>query len=162
MLLKRLSNVLQKLEDGLLVGLFLAMMLMTVLQIFLRNVSGTGIIWGDTMIRIVVLWAGLLGAMVATRQNNHITIDILTRYLSSRSKAAVHSVTLFFTGLLCLLTGYYSFQFVLTEREFQSIAFAQIPSWICQAIIPFAFFTIAFRCFVLSLTLINSILNPEP
>ena len=73
------------------------------------------------MIRIVVLWAGLLGAMVATRQNNHITIDVLTRYLSSRSKAAVHSVTLFFTGLLCLLTGYYSFQFVQIEREFPLI-----------------------------------------
>ena len=33
------------------------------------------------LIRILVLWVGLVGAMVASREDDHIHIDLLERYL---------------------------------------------------------------------------------
>jgi len=139
-------------EDTLLVSMFMIMMIMTVLQILLRNIAGAGIIWGDTLVRIVVLWVGLLGATTATRQNNHITIDVITRYLSGRTQKFINAFTMLCTGILCMLVAYYSMQFVQMEFEFSTTAFAQVPAWICQVIIPFAFFIIGIRCLILSIT----------
>jgi hypothetical protein len=37
------------------------------------------------------------------------------------------------------------------EFEGGAIAFAQVPTWVCEAVIPFAFAVIALRYFVLML-----------
>ena len=137
---------LQRVEDFILILLVLTMIVMAVLQIVLRNTMGSGIVWGDTLVRILVLWTGLVGAMAATRQNNHININILTRYLSSRSALLVNALTLLFTAFICLLTAWYSLAFVRMEFEFSAPAFAGVPGWVCQSVIPVAFLVIALRC----------------
>jgi len=160
MTMKSLLKFLHRLEDTLLISMFLIMMLATVGQILMRNITGAGIIWADPLVRIVVLWAGLLGAMAATRQNNHITIDVITRHLSVKARKLVNSFTMLCTGVLCGIVAYYSLQFVRMEYEFSTMAFANIPAWICQAVIPFAFSVISFRCLVSSMTC--SLMKPEP
>ncbi|MCP4119693.1 MAG: TRAP transporter small permease [Desulfobacteraceae bacterium] len=133
-------------EDFILILLLLTMIVMAVLQIVLRNTMGFGIVWGDALVRILVLWTGLVGAMAATRQNNHININIVTRYLSSRTTLLVNALTLVFTAFICLLTAWYSLAFVRMEYEFSTPAFAGVPGWVCQSIIPVAFLVIALRC----------------
>ncbi len=143
--------ILYRLEDGILVGLLLLLIGLAAWQIFLRNLFESSIFWGDILTRILVLWIGLVGAMVASRQNKHINIDILSRYLSERSKQVVNGITGLFTGVICSVIAWHSFRFVQMEFESKSVAFAQIPSWVCEAVIPFAFSVIALRYFILSL-----------
>jgi TRAP-type C4-dicarboxylate transport system permease small subunit len=147
---KRTQMILHRVEDAILVGLLLMMIGMTVLQIFLRNLFEAGIVWSDVMVRILVLWVGLVGAMVASRQDNHITIDILDRYLPERAKVYANFVVKLFTALICTITAYYSLLFVQMEFVDGDMAFAQVPTWLCEAIIPFAFTVIALRYFLLS------------
>jgi len=147
---KRTRIILHRVEDAILVGLLLLMIGMSVTQIFLRNLFETGIVWSDVMVRILVLWVGLVGAMVASRQDNHITIDILDRYLSERSKVYANFVVKLFTALICTIVAYYSLSFVQMEFADGGMAFAQVPTWLCEAIIPFAFTVIALRYFLLS------------
>jgi len=149
-LAKRLQTVLYWLEDGILVGLLLLMITMAVTQIFLRNLFETAIVWGDVLVRILVLWVGLVGAMVASRQGNHINIDILDRYLPGRAKTVVNFVVELFTALICSSVAYFSLRFVQMEYIDGGMAFAKVPAWVCEAIIPFAFVVIALRYFILS------------
>ena len=114
-LINRTRQILYRLEESILIGLLLVMIGMTVFQIFLRNLFGTGIIWGDPLVRVLVLWIGLLGAMVASRKGEHINIDIISRYLPERIKEGVNCATDIFTALVCAAAAYYSFWFVISE-----------------------------------------------
>ncbi|RZB36750.1 MAG: hypothetical protein SRB2_01829 [Desulfobacteraceae bacterium Eth-SRB2] len=147
---KRVQITLHRLEDAVLVGLLLIMIGMAVTQIFLRNVFEAGIVWSDVMVRILVLWVGLIGAMVASRHDNHIAIDILNRYMPERAKVYANFVIKLFTALICTIVAYYSLLFVQMEFADGGMAFAQVPTWLCEAIIPFAFTVIALRYFLLS------------
>ena len=97
-----------------------------------------------------MLWVGLVGAMVASRQGNHINIDILDRYLPGRAKTVVNFVVELFTALICSSVAYFSLRFVQMEYIDGGMAFAKVPAWVCEAIIPFAFVVIALRYFILS------------
>jgi TRAP-type C4-dicarboxylate transport system permease small subunit len=156
---KRTQIVLHRVEDAILVGLLLLMIGMSVTQIFLRNLFETGIVWSDVMVRILVLWVGLVGAMVASRQDNHITIDILDRYLPERAKVYANFVVKLFTALICTIVAYYSLLFVQMEFADGGMAFAQVPNWLCEAIIPFAFTVIALRYFLLSFMNLKTIVK---
>ena len=146
---KKLLQFCLWLEDSLLVGLLLMMVGMAVAQILLRNLFDSGIVWGDILVRILVLWIGMVGAMVAARRGEHISIDVVTRSLPDRTKHVTKSVTEFATAVICSIVAYFSLQFVIYEYQDGASAFAGVPAWICEAIIPIAFAVIAFRYFLL-------------
>jgi len=154
---ERVRSLLCQIEDSILVGLLLLMIGLAVLQIFLRNLFDYGIVWSDVLVRILVLWVGLVGAMVASRQGNHITIDILERYLPEGAKPVANAVTQLFTALICTVVAYYSLLFVQVEYADAGTVFARVPAWVCEAIIPFALAVIAFRYFMLSFESLKSI-----
>jgi len=156
---ERAQMILYRVEDSILVGLLLLMITMAVLQIFLRNLFDTGIVWSDVLVRILVLWVGLLGAMVASRQGNHINIDILDRFLPERAKVVVSFVVEVFTAFICAIVAYYSLQFVQMEFADGGMAFAKVPVWLCEAIIPFAFLVIAIRYVLLSIINLKKIVK---
>jgi TRAP-type C4-dicarboxylate transport system permease small subunit len=116
------------------------------LQIILRNIFSTGVVWGDTFLRHSVLWIGLLGAARATAENKHIRIDVLTRVLPAAILPAARIfstlVSLSVSAILC----YASVTFVQNERISGYIAFAGIPLWWLEIIFPltFALMTIRF------------------
>jgi len=156
---ERAQMILYRVEDSILVGLLLLMITLAVLQIFLRNLFDTGIVWSDVLVRILVLWVGLAGAMVASRQGNHINIDILDRFLPERAKVVVSFVVEVFTAFICAIVAYYSLQFVQMEFADGGMAFAKVPVWLCEAIIPFAFVVIAIRYVLLSIINLKKIVK---
>jgi TRAP-type C4-dicarboxylate transport system permease small subunit len=159
--LNRIQVFLHSAEESILVGLLVLMIAMAVTQIFLRNLFEFGIFWGDILVRTLVLWIGLIGSMVASRDDNHISIDIIARYLPKRVKVVVSSLVELFTAVVCAVMVYYSLRFVKMEFEYGGTAFAQVPAWLCEAIIPFAFAVIALRYFILSLINLSKIAKPS-
>ncbi|MCP4024257.1 MAG: TRAP transporter small permease [Desulfobacteraceae bacterium] len=147
----RLIEFLQKIEDLLLISLLLFMIFIAVLQIFLRNFMGSGISWADPLVRVLVLWIGLIGAMVASRGNKHISIDIISRYLPWRIRKETQRITSLFTTIVCGIMAWVSIRFVLMEKADGLILFAGVPAWICEIIIPFAFAVISFRYLLFTL-----------
>ena len=79
--LHRVQRWYYRIEDIVVSALLLFMILFAAAQIFMRNLFDAGISWGDVLVRILVLWVGLFGAMVASRTGEHIKIDLLSRYL---------------------------------------------------------------------------------
>ena len=147
----RSRSILLRVEDGILVTLVVMIIGMAVTQILLRNFLDTGVVWGDILVRIMVLWIGMVGAMVASRRGEHISIDILSRFMSPRIRNMVNGFVQFTTCMICSIATYYSVKFVMSEDEYGGNAFATVPVWLCEAINPFAFFVIALRYFLLSI-----------
>lgn len=140
-----LVDGLHRLENIALISALISMLLIAVLQIFLRNFLDSGFLWAESFLRILVLWVAMLGAMVATRENNHINIDALSRYLSHRVRQGVQLFTSFFSAAICGTVAWYSFKYVQLEYEDATIAFLNVPIWICQSILPIGFTVIALR-----------------
>ena len=157
-----LLGFLRLLEDGLLVGLFALLVGVTVTQILLRNLLGGGIVWGEILVRILVLWIGLVGAMVASRKGKHISIDLVNRYLPAQAKEIVAALVELFTALVCALAAFYSVRFVLAEVSDGGLAFAQVPVWVCESVIPVAFTVIALRHFWSFLINLGNLMKPAP
>jgi TRAP-type C4-dicarboxylate transport system permease small subunit len=155
----RILVFLSRVEDVILVILLSTMIGMAVFQILFRNLFDAGIVWGDVLVRILVLWLGLVGAMVATRTDKHIRIDIINRYLPVGVKPIVEAAVKLFSAAVCAIVCYYSLQFVLSELTHGGLAFWRVPVWVCEAIIPVSFAIIALRYFFMSLKNISTLVN---
>lgn len=143
--LARLQTIVHRVEELVLAGMLMATMGLALYQIVLRNLLGSGLVWGDVLVRLMVLWLGMAGAMVATRERKHISVDLVTRYLSPGGRRAAEALTTFFAAGVCLAACYYSLQFVISEYDFGSVAFGRVPYWVCIAILPAAFGVMAGR-----------------
>ncbi len=143
--LTRFLQVTGHIEDGILISLLAVMIGLAVTQILLRNLLGIGLYWAGPLLRILVLWVGLAGAIVATREDNHIAISILPRYLPPRARTGVRIGVDLFTFFISAVVAYHAARFVAMEYEFPSMAFAAVPTWLSTLILPVAFTIIALR-----------------
>ena len=138
-----------KLEDGFLVLTLATMVILAIVQIFARNIFGEGVVWIDPLLRMLVLWVAIAGAVVATRTDNHIRIDFFTRKVSKKFCRQLQRSVYAFCIFICSLIAYHAFRFVQMDYEYKTIAFANIPAWMTELIIPVGFFMIAFRYLLL-------------
>jgi len=128
------------------------MIILAVYQIFSRNLLSEGVVWIDPLLRTLVLWVGLTGAVVATRTDKHIKIDVFAKYLPMKILPFIQRSVYLFTLLVCLLISWHAAQFVMSEYEYGTIAFSGIPAWATAIIIPISFSLIAMRYAVLIFT----------
>ena len=135
----RWSERLAQVEDWLLAGMLGSMIVLACLQILLRNVFDSGITWVDPLLRVMVLWLGLLGALAASRGNRHIIIDVLGPFMGPVNKRRAAIITHAFTALVCGAIAYFATQFVISEAEFGTDGVLGLPIWILQSIIPAGF-----------------------
>lgn len=140
-----LLDAVERVEGALLVALFAAIVLVSVWQILARNLWGGGLGWGDAFARIAVLWLAVVGALAASRADNHIRIDLLTRFLPPRGQARVGRVTSLVTAGVCGVFAWYAATFVRIEWEDGLIAFGAVPAWLCEVVMPVGFALIALK-----------------
>lgn len=136
------------LEDAVLVLLLAGMIGLAATQILLRNVFDSGLVWADELLRILVLWVGLAGALAASRDRNQIRIDVLSRFLSDRARLVVQCLTDFFTASVCLVIAWHSLVFVRGSLEFGDTLLGNLPAWWFQVVLPAGFFLIGWRYLV--------------
>ena len=135
-------------ESAILVSVLTSMVLVATYQVIARNFFDTGLLWGDALVRVLVLWVALVGAMVASRNDEHIRMDVVSRFVSPRVERHLKRFASAFTCVVLAIFGWYSLQFVLIEYEDQFIAFASVPAWICESIMPVGAFVMCFRYFL--------------
>lgn len=157
--LNKLNHWVVRAEEWILFAVVLFMVLLAFLQVILRNVLGTGIIWGDIFLRHLVLWVGFLGASIATRENRHINIDLLKRLLKGRSLRGMQVLIDAFCVFITFYLSLAGWNFVLQEKEFGGILFSNIPVWYFQIIIPVGFMLMGLR---FALSALNTIFKTTP
>jgi len=147
-----LFRILHHLESGLMTTLMVSMILMAFGQIVLRNIFHVSILWADPFLRHLVLWTGMLGAAMASRDGRHIKIDILPQLLPPRGREILSALTNLFSAAICSVLVWAAVKFVRDEMEFGGNVFLDLPAWIVQLILPAAFAIIAVRFMISAVT----------
>ncbi len=140
----------RRIENGALVALLTAMLVLAVVQILLRNLTGSGPGWADEALRLLVLWVGMFGALAASRDDRQLRIDLLSRYLSPGPRRIVEFVVHAVTAAICAILAWQSWRFVAGEAEYGATLFNDLPAWPFQIILPVGFALLAWRHAVLA------------
>lgn len=140
---------LHRIEEWALAILVLVLVVLAGAQIVLRNFFETGFAWADPFLRVLVVWAAMLGALAAAREDKHIAIDVLQRFLKPAAQRIARIAALGFAALICAAMAWYSSGLVgidyadATSGVVKTIAGA--PVWLLECILPFGFGMMALR-----------------
>jgi len=143
--LQRLLQLITWTENAVLITLLALMVVLAGSQIVFRNLLDLSVLGVDQLLRLLVLWVAMLGAVTASREHKHINIDLFSRFLPPRGKAAARMVTDLFTVIICVLLAWHAVRFVASERTTGEMAFRMLPMWVAQLILPTGFGLIAMR-----------------
>jgi TRAP-type C4-dicarboxylate transport system permease small subunit len=146
-ILQRALEFLRRIEDWLLAILVLILVVLAGGQIVMRDFFHTGISWADPLMRQLVLWTGMLGALAAVRDEKHIALDVLQRFLSPLVQKIARILTFGFAAAICAALAWFSYKMLSVDyaSASPSSAFASLPAWIPEIILPTAFGLMSLR-----------------
>ena len=136
---------LHRAEDGLLAFLLVVMIVLAGTQILMRNLFDSGFVWIDPLLRVLVLWLGLIGATVAARHNKHIRIDLLSRYFKRNTHRLIQALVAQVSAWTCLVIAWFGMDWIRLDYAEAVTTFAGIPAWTVEIIVPLAFAVIGLR-----------------
>jgi TRAP-type C4-dicarboxylate transport system permease small subunit len=134
-----LDKRISRLEHILIAALLTVMILMAFSQIVLRNFFDTGIAWGDSLVRYLVVWVGFIGAAIAAKEGKHITIDVLSRWFTGAGGSTIQTISHFSSAAICGLLTWAGIKFIWFEAQMGGTAFLKLPGWVPVLIIPVTF-----------------------
>ena len=124
------------------------MMLLAVGQIVLREVFDTGIIWADELVRLIVLWLAMMGAIAACREDRHIRIDALSHLFSDNVISGIRIVVDLFAAGVCAVIAWHAYRYLQLEIEFEDTVLVNTPAWVAHVVIPIGFAVFSYRFLV--------------
>ena len=159
----RILNTIIKLEEVLVSLLLTAMILLACYQIGLRWFTSGGLPWIDPLLRYLVLWSGLLGAVLATARDNHIALDAIGYLLQRKLKLWVHLLTDGFCVIVSIFLFRATLLFIRSEIEYGGPGLFGLDTWLWFLIFPFAFGMILLHfCIDVATTIWNLFQGPQP
>lgn len=144
-MIERWRGRLHRAENALLAVLLLALLGLSVVQIGLRLFFESGLSWAEPMSRMGVLWVALLGALGATRQRQHIMIDVFQRLAGARVRRVLWTLTQVAAAAVAALLAYFGAGLVMLEREAPVPFVLGLPSWVPMLALPLGFGLMALR-----------------
>lgn len=143
-MIQRLLKILEQIENTAMAVFALVLIFAAAAQVLLRFFN-VGSIWLDPVLRALVMWIAMLGALAATRHDKHINLDALTRSLSGWSLRAARLLTMLFAAAICLVMAKASYGLVQLDRESATPLVNDIPAWWVEVILPVGFGLMALR-----------------
>ena len=157
-----ISNTVSWMEEAFLCLLLGTMIILACVQIFFRFFFSGGFAWADPLLRYLVLWAGLFGAAVATKQGKHISIDILSHLLPDSFKPWLQFMLNLLSAGICTILTYAAVNFVRDEALYGGRVLLHSPSWGLNLVFPVAFAFISIRFLVLAFSNLGIIFFNAP
>lgn len=146
--LDRLDRLGRFLENVALVTLLGGLIILAVGQIVLREVFDTGIIWADELVRLIVLWLAMMGAVAACREDRHIRIDAITHLFPDRVIDVIRIVVDVFAAAVCGVIAWHAYRYLQLEIEFADTVLVDTPAWIAHIVVPVSFAVLSYRFIV--------------
>jgi tripartite ATP-independent transporter DctM subunit len=138
--------VLRGFEDGLINTVFAVMAGLPVLQIIVRKLLGEDIPGAQAIVQHLTLWAGFLGALLATREGKQLSLSTAELLPAGKPRAAAklyaHAIAAGVTAVL----AYASFR-MIEEADMASgtMLVGDIPEWWTKLVMPAALAVMALR-----------------
>jgi len=140
--LRKAEDLLAAAEGAILVALLAVMVCLAFAQVVLRH-FGAGLLWGETVLRHAVLWAGFLGAALAARSEKHFAWEAAHLGASERLKPWLRLLSSAVSAIVVAFLLKAAWGYVLDEHSAGTVLLMlgslEIPAWIASAGIPAGF-----------------------
>lgn len=148
-LLRTKANLI-RIEKVLAASCLLALLLLSLSQVILRNLFDIGFSNIDVITRHLVLFVTFMGAALVSEGNNHIKIDCVTATIKETTRQKLKKPLLIISSLVCAIFFWYALQFWLDEKTYTPDN--EKLALYLALILPFGFFTLSLHFLLLSLT----------
>jgi TRAP-type C4-dicarboxylate transport system permease small subunit len=140
--LRRAEDLLARAEGAALVGLLGVMVTLAFAQVVLRH-FGDGLLWGETLLKQLVMWIGFLGAALAARAEKHFAWEAAHLGTPEKWKAPLRCFASLAGAVVCALMLQAAWSYAADDKAsgemLATIGSLSIPSWIAAAGIPGGF-----------------------
>ncbi|MFA6316941.1 MAG: TRAP transporter small permease [Elusimicrobiota bacterium] len=152
LVLRRVEAALAAVEKASLVAFLSVMVLLSFYQVVLRQFFGTGLLWGDTLSRHLVLWAGFFGAALAAAEGKHFAWETAAASLPARLQSPVKALAALCCAAIAALLARASWLFFLDDKAGGNILFTaagvSVPSWAYSIVYPGGFALLALHSLI--------------
>lgn len=144
--MKSILPVLQRIETSLATLAYLCVAGLLIADVLGREIFGASLLGAQKLAIYAAIVAGFLGLSLATSAGVHLRPEVFDRIAPARYNPLVDRLgdgfaALFFAGL-----GFVAVWFVIQSAEFgDRAAIFYFPLWPIQLVMPYAFFSCAFR-----------------
>lgn len=159
-LIFNLKHALIIVEKIIAAGSLLLLLALTLFQIIARNFFDTGFSELEIISRHLILFIAFMGAALVSESNNHIKIDILSAFLSTKQKEQTVRPLLVLSAVVCGLFAWYSGQFWLDEWRYAS-ANDKLGAYLAL-ILPTGFIILSLHLLLLTATGFEHEETPKP
>ena len=140
--LRRAEDLLARAEGAALVGLLAVMVTLAFAQVVLRH-FGDGLLWGETVLKQLVMWTGFLGAALAARGEKHFAWEAAHLGTPENWREPLRLLASLTGAFVCALMLSAAWRYAADDRAagdvLTTIGTISIPSWIAAAGIPGGF-----------------------
>jgi TRAP-type C4-dicarboxylate transport system permease small subunit len=140
--LRRAERLLARGEGAALVALLSVMVTLAFGQVVLRH-FGAGLLWGETLLKQLVMWTGFLGAALAAESEKHFAWEAAHLGTPPAWKAPLRLLSSLAAAAVCALLLQAAWRYAADDRAagevLTTIGSLRIPSWIAAAGIPGGF-----------------------
>lgn len=144
--MSHLMRVLTRIEEGLLVALFVILIAASAAQVMFRFAFDYPLDWTEELARLVFVLLIYVAASAAIRRDMHVRVEAVDSLVPPRFIPWAHTLSdLLWLGFT-LLIALYGFYDTLEKLQFgQKLPALQWPLWITTAFIPASFLLMAVR-----------------
>jgi len=99
---------------------FIFLFVFVTLQVILRYVFSNPLSWTEELSRFSMVWLTYIGAIIAMRENKHITIYVLDKILSDKLRKGINILSKSFSLIFLLIVFYYGVKKVVLNLYIRS------------------------------------------
>jgi C4-dicarboxylate transporter, DctM subunit len=121
-----------------------ALVVLPLAESVLRKTLHLGLSGSTALVQHFTLILGMIGGVIAARENRLMPLSTLTTLLKGRMKAAALIFSGTCSATVVALLSWASWQFVLSERPSGDILAYGIPVWVVQLVMPIGFALLTF------------------
>jgi len=126
------------------VVLFILIFSVVLLQVFMRYVLGSPLVWSEELARYLFIWVSYLGWVFASRGGTHIRISAFFDALPPPLQRGVRIVNQFLIIVFALVLGWLGYQMVLKNLDVPTITLFFTYS-VVYLVVPIASILIVFQ-----------------
>jgi TRAP-type C4-dicarboxylate transport system permease small subunit len=106
------------------------MVVLVSVQVVLRYIFGTGIIWAEEFVRYAYVWLIFFGSVIAIRQNAHIGLDLVTEKLPLKPRRAIYCLGDVLIMFFLLIQTIYGLDIIIKTKGMLSSTLRMPMSWV--------------------------------
>ncbi len=128
-MVQRLSKLLNRFEDIVLILMFAIMVIVIFVQVIMRYGFNNSLSWSEELGKFLFVWLSWFGISIGARRGEHIKITMFTDRLSFVPAQYMNILSEIIVLGICAVTAYYGMVLVMTQSHVRFAGIKISMSW---------------------------------